>query len=151
MWFGLFFLGLATLLDRIDREQVTIAVDGSLYKHHPRLENWMKKYISLLSPGHKVRDSENRWEFNWKAAKWFQVISFLFCFFFVLRTVLREIIRFYYVSESLMLPSLCASFSRIIIIHLICLQFKLIHAEDGSGKGAALVAAIAQRLQKRLQ
>lgn len=73
---------LATLLDRIDREQVTIAVDGSLYKHHPRLENWMKKYISLLSPGHK---------------------------------------------------------------------FKLIHAEDGSGKGAALVAAIAQRLQKRLQ
>lgn len=73
---------LASLLDRIDKEQVTIAVDGSLYKHHPRFEGWMKQYISLLSPGRK---------------------------------------------------------------------FKLILAEDGSGKGAALVAAIAQRLQKRLQ
>ncbi|XP_077280646.1 hexokinase type 2 [Temnothorax americanus] len=73
---------LASLLDRIDKEQVTIAVDGSLYKHHPRLENWMKQYISLLAPGRK---------------------------------------------------------------------FKLIHAEDGSGKGAALVSAIAQRLKKRLQ
>ncbi|CAL1678136.1 unnamed protein product [Lasius platythorax] len=72
----------ASLLDRIDKEQVTIAVDGSLYKHHPRLENWMKQYISLLTSGR---------------------------------------------------------------------QFKLIHAEDGSGKGAALVSAIAQRLQKRLQ
>ncbi|XP_024882921.1 hexokinase-like, partial [Temnothorax curvispinosus] len=73
---------LASLLDRIDKEQVTIAVDGSLYKHHPRLENWMKQYISLLAPGRK---------------------------------------------------------------------FKIIHAEDGSGKGAALVSAIAQRLKKRLQ
>ncbi|XP_011878977.1 PREDICTED: hexokinase-2-like [Vollenhovia emeryi] len=73
---------LASLLDRIDKEQVTIAVDGSLYKHHPRLEGWMKQYISLLSPGRK---------------------------------------------------------------------FKLIHAEDGSGKGAALVSAIAQRIQKRLK
>jgi len=47
--------GLASLLDRIDKEQVTIAVDGSLYKHHPRLEGWMKQYISLLAPGRKVR------------------------------------------------------------------------------------------------
>ncbi|KAG5315079.1 PREDICTED: hexokinase-2-like [Acromyrmex echinatior] len=74
---------LASLIDRIDKEQVTIAVDGSLYKHHPRLEGWMKQYISLLcTPGRK---------------------------------------------------------------------FKLIHAEDGSGKGAALVSAIAHRLKKRLQ
>ncbi|XP_019699966.1 hexokinase-1 isoform X2 [Harpegnathos saltator] len=74
---------LAALLDRIDKEQVTIAVDGSLYKHHPRLEGWMKRYIPLLT-------SSGR-------------------------------------------------------------KFKLIHAEDGSGKGAALVAAIAQRLKMRLQ
>ncbi|XP_070160247.1 hexokinase type 2 [Polyergus mexicanus] len=73
---------IASLLDRIDKEQITIAIDGSLYKHHPRLESWMKQYISLLTSGR---------------------------------------------------------------------QFKLIHAEDGSGKGAALIAAIAQRLQKRLQ
>lgn len=49
--------GLASLLDRIDKEQVTIAVDGSLYKHHPRLEGWMKEYISLLAPGRQVRTS----------------------------------------------------------------------------------------------
>ncbi|XP_060821601.1 hexokinase-1-like isoform X1 [Bombus pascuorum] len=72
---------LAVLLKRIDKKCVTIAVDGSLYKHHPRLETWIKRYIPLLAPDHK---------------------------------------------------------------------FKMIHAEDGSGKGAALIAAIAQRLQKRL-
>ncbi|KOC63493.1 Hexokinase-2 [Habropoda laboriosa] len=72
---------LAVLLKRIDKESVTIAVDGSLYKHHPRLETWIKQYIPLLAPKH---------------------------------------------------------------------EFKMIHAEDGSGKGAALVAAIAQRLQERL-
>ncbi|XP_033226720.1 hexokinase-2-like [Belonocnema kinseyi] len=71
---------LSMLLERIDKEEVTIAVDGSLYKHHPRLEGWMNQYISLLAPGRK---------------------------------------------------------------------FKLMNVEDGSGKGAALVAAIAQRLKKR--
>ncbi|XP_046742433.1 hexokinase type 2-like [Diprion similis] len=73
---------LATLLEKIDREESTIAVDGSLYKHHPRFEGWMNQYIHLLAPGCK---------------------------------------------------------------------FKLMHAEDGSGKGAALVAAIALRLKKRLE
>ncbi|CAL7934333.1 unnamed protein product [Xylocopa violacea] len=72
---------LSVLLKRIDKNRITIAVDGSLYKHHPRLETWINQYIPLLAPDHK---------------------------------------------------------------------FKMIHAEDGSGKGAALVAAIAQRLQKRL-
>ncbi|XP_015111359.1 hexokinase-2 isoform X1 [Diachasma alloeum] len=72
----------ATLLDHMKREEVTIAVDGSLYKHHPRLESWMNQYINLLAPARK---------------------------------------------------------------------FKLIHAQDGSGKGAAIVAAIALRLKKRLE
>ncbi|CAK9830229.1 HK2 [Anthophora retusa] len=72
---------LAAILKRIDKKYVTIAVDGSLYKHHPRLETWMNQYIRLFAPNHK---------------------------------------------------------------------FKMIHAEDGSGKGGALVAAIAHRLQERL-
>ncbi|KAH0568143.1 hexokinase-2-like [Cotesia glomerata] len=72
----------ATLLDHMEREEVTIAVDGSLYKHHPRFENWMNQYITLLTPARK---------------------------------------------------------------------FKLIHAQDGSGKGAAIVAAIALRIKKRLE
>lgn len=72
---------LAALLERIDKKNVTIAIDGSLYEYHPRFEKSMKKYISLLAPRHK---------------------------------------------------------------------FKLIHVKDGSGKGAALVSAIAQRIEKRL-
>ncbi|KAK2582740.1 hypothetical protein KPH14_005009 [Odynerus spinipes] len=71
----------AALLERIDKKNATIAIDGSLYKHHPRLETWMNQYIALLAPSHK---------------------------------------------------------------------FKLIHVEDGSGKGGALVSAIAQRIAKRL-
>lgn len=72
---------LATLLRRMNRPDATIAVDGSLYKFHPRLKILMNKYIHLLAPGKK---------------------------------------------------------------------FRLMLAEDGSGKGAALVAAIAIRLKRRL-
>ncbi|XP_021920962.1 hexokinase-1-like [Zootermopsis nevadensis] len=70
----------ATLLERLDCPDTTIAVDGSLYKYHPRLKSWMNKYIRLLAPGKK---------------------------------------------------------------------FRLLLAEDGSGKGAGLVAAIALRLKQR--
>lgn len=70
----------ATLLERLDRPDTTIAIDGSLYKFHPRLKSWMNKYIRLLAPGKK---------------------------------------------------------------------FRLLLAEDGSGKGAGLVAAIALRLKQR--
>nr|CAD7442098.1 unnamed protein product [Timema bartmani] len=45
---------LSTLLSRQDRPDVTIAVDGSLYKYHPRLKGWMNKYIKLLAPGRKL-------------------------------------------------------------------------------------------------
>ncbi|KAG7213805.1 hypothetical protein KM043_003021 [Ampulex compressa] len=72
---------LAALLERIDKDEIAIAVDGSLYKHHPRLKGWITRYVSLLAPRHKS---------------------------------------------------------------------KLILAEDGSGRGAALVSAIAHRLGKRI-
>ncbi|XP_043474708.1 hexokinase-2-like [Leptopilina heterotoma] len=73
---------ISVLLERIDKEEVTIAVDGSLYKHHPRLKSWMNQYIRLLAPGRK---------------------------------------------------------------------FNLMSVEDGSGKGAAIVASIAQKLKKRFE
>lgn len=71
---------IATLLRRMDREDVAVAVDGSVFKCHPRLKGLMQKYITLLAPEHK---------------------------------------------------------------------FSLLLAEDGSGKGAALTAAVAQRLSLR--
>jgi hexokinase len=46
--------GTATLLERLDRPDTTIAVDGSLYKYHPRLRSLMNKYIHLLAPEKKV-------------------------------------------------------------------------------------------------
>jgi len=68
---------IALLLIHMNREEVVVAVDGSLYKHHPKLASLMNKNITEMSGGK---------------------------------------------------------------------NFKLILAEDGSGKGAGLVAAIACRL-----
>ncbi|XP_077506296.1 hexokinase-1-like isoform X2 [Amblyomma americanum] len=70
---------LAELLERVGRStSVTIAVDGSLYKHHPTLRTLMDKLITALAPGR---------------------------------------------------------------------PFKLMLAEDGSGKGVGLVAAVMERLR----
>lgn len=73
---------LSSLLERMSRAETTVAIDGSLFKHHPRLKFSMERYISLMAPDRK---------------------------------------------------------------------FKLMLAEDGSGKGAGLVAAIARRLKQRAQ
>lgn len=70
---------MSCLLKRVNRPDMTVAIDGSLYKYHPHLHNLLMKYTSQLVP-----DKE----------------------------------------------------------------FRLILAEDGSGKGAGLVAAIATRLRK---
>ncbi|KAK6185109.1 hexokinase-1 [Patella vulgata] len=71
--------GLATLINKIGRKEMTIAVDGSLYRFHPRFHNLMcLKIQELIRPGQK---------------------------------------------------------------------FKLALSHDGSGKGAALVAAVAMRLR----
>jgi len=73
---------LSMILERMNRpNSVTIAVDGSLYKLHPRLATLINKYIQEYSPGRK---------------------------------------------------------------------FNLLLAEDGSGKGAGLTAAIALKLKNKL-
>ncbi len=71
---------MATLIERIDKPNVTIAIDGSVYKNHPKFHKLMTDFISELIPGK---------------------------------------------------------------------NFKLILAEDGSGKGAGLLAAIAQRFRNK--
>ena len=64
----------------MNRPETTVAIDGSLFKLHPRLGSSMEKYIGAMAPNNK---------------------------------------------------------------------FKLMLAEDGSGKGAGLVAAIACRLKQK--
>ncbi|XP_032524858.2 hexokinase-2-like [Danaus plexippus] len=71
---------IATLLLRMNRPHVGVAVDGSVFKRHPRIRGLMERYIELLAPHHK---------------------------------------------------------------------FTLLGAEDGSGKGSALTAAIAARVAAR--
>ncbi|XP_023218039.1 hexokinase-1-like [Centruroides sculpturatus] len=71
---------LSSLLERMNKPEVTVAIDGSLYKHHPKYHPLMVEFITKMAPGKK---------------------------------------------------------------------FKLILVEDGSGKGAGLVAAIAVRLKEK--
>ncbi|KAH9644977.1 hypothetical protein HF086_003307 [Spodoptera exigua] len=71
---------ISTLVRRMARPHVAVAVDGSVFKHHPRIATLMRTYIALLAPHH---------------------------------------------------------------------SFSLLAAEDGSGKGSALTAAIAARLAAR--
>ncbi|CAH2238666.1 hexokinase HKDC1-like [Pararge aegeria] len=71
---------IASILRRMNRARAAVAVDGSVFKKHPRISSLMDKYIALLAPHH---------------------------------------------------------------------QFTLQGAEDGSGKGSALTAAIAARVAAR--
>ncbi|ESO89803.1 hypothetical protein LOTGIDRAFT_164838 [Lottia gigantea] len=72
--------GIATLLNKMERKDVSVAVDGSLYRFHPHFHDLMvEKIQKLIKPG---------------------------------------------------------------------LRFKLMLSHDGSGKGAALVAAVANRLKE---
>uniref|UniRef100_A0A1B6CBM9 Phosphotransferase n=1 Tax=Clastoptera arizonana TaxID=38151 RepID=A0A1B6CBM9_9HEMI len=70
----------AEVLKHMNRPETTVAVDGSLFKFHPRMKQWMNQYIAILAPK---------------------------------------------------------------------LKFQLRLAEDGSGKGAGLAAAIAMKLKGR--
>ena len=52
--------GLATLINRAQKPEMTIAVDGSLYRFHPRFHNLMTlKIQELVKPGLKVRIRAN--------------------------------------------------------------------------------------------
>ena len=48
-------LGIATLLNRINKPRVTVAVDGSLYRYHPHFDAMMREKIrQLIKPGLEV-------------------------------------------------------------------------------------------------
>ncbi len=44
------FTGVAALLWRVNRKTVTIGVDGSLYKYHPKIRDRMEAIIQKLKP-----------------------------------------------------------------------------------------------------
>lgn len=44
----------AVLLHRIPCKDVTIAIDGSVYKKHPRMHGWLLRLIEKLAPPEKV-------------------------------------------------------------------------------------------------
>lgn len=37
------------------KESATVAIDGSLYKHHPKMHTLLTDYISVLAPGRKFK------------------------------------------------------------------------------------------------
>lgn len=44
----------SVLLNRMTEKEITIAVDGSVYKHHPRLKLWMEELIKVFAPDKDV-------------------------------------------------------------------------------------------------
>jgi hexokinase len=50
----------SVLLNRMSEKEITIAVDGSVYKHHPRIKTWMEQLITKMSPGKDVSCKINK-------------------------------------------------------------------------------------------
>ena len=48
------FIALAVLLKRMNKAEISVAVDGSLYEHHPNYHHHMMTIINKLLPGVKV-------------------------------------------------------------------------------------------------
>lgn len=46
--------GIATLLNKMDEDNVVVGIDGSVYRYHPHFHNLMTEKISQLQ-NHKVR------------------------------------------------------------------------------------------------
>ncbi|XP_055922474.1 hexokinase-1-like [Eupeodes corollae] len=38
------------LLNRMEEKEITVAIDGSVYKHHPRLRHWISEYTKQMAP-----------------------------------------------------------------------------------------------------
>lgn len=47
--------GLAVLLNHMNKPEVTVAIDGSLYRHHPRLHDLLMEQINSLAPDIKCK------------------------------------------------------------------------------------------------
>lgn len=102
-------------------EPIGIAVDGSLYKHHPRLKNWIEHFTDLLT----IRPL-NRGGVHGNGTANGKVNG--------------GVHGKYLTVEDISIPDPATG-------HGHQTDFFLTLAEDGSGKGAAMSAAIAKRLR----
>ena len=97
--------GVAILINKMGLNNVTVAVDGSVYRFHPHFHDLMvEKIQQLVNPGTTVNDADLMKElrpFVWR------VFSFL------------------------------------------SVQFGLMLSEDGSGRGAAIVAGVVARVARQ--
>lgn len=44
------------MLNRMDESDITVAIDGSLYKYHPRMKAWLEDIIAERAPNKKVNE-----------------------------------------------------------------------------------------------
>ena len=51
---SVFVTGISVLLNRMQWTENSVAIDGSLYRYHPKLHSMMMAWISELSPNTKV-------------------------------------------------------------------------------------------------
>lgn len=100
-------------------EPIGIAADGSLYKHHPRLKNWIEHYTDLLVIRPPRRDNQK----NGSKANGQNGVHG----------------KYLTVDENDFTGNSQGGGYQT--------DFFLTLAEDGSGKGAAMSAAIAKRLR----
>ncbi|CAG0916946.1 unnamed protein product, partial [Notodromas monacha] len=137
--------GIATLLNKIQKKKVTVAVDGSVYRFHPHFHNlMMDKIKQLLHPGleFKERGAEKSMLFYFSGMYMGEIARLVLVdlthngllFSGQSSPLLEEKGRFYtkYISE---IETQKEN------------EFALMLSEDGSGRGAALVAAVASRVQ----
>ena len=105
----------------MNRPECTVAIDGSLFKFHPRLKSLMEMYSLLI---------------------WLNYYNILIIYSLAgISQKWLQLTRYYQLHSIKMF--------KLKINLLLKYQFKLMLAEDGSGKGAGLVAAIARRLKQK--
>lgn len=44
----------SVLLRRINEDDITVAIDGSVYKNHPRMHGWLTRLIERFIPNNKT-------------------------------------------------------------------------------------------------
>lgn len=127
----------SVIMARLTCPDISIAIDGSVYKNHPRMDAWLNRILAKLNSTKKIVSKFNA----------FIEISSIFigCFLFW-----KNHWNFHFWAKKKILKKKSKSEKNIDLWCVLNSQFRLMLAEDGSGKGAALTAAIALKLDNRV-